>query len=233
MIIRKPKMKAYKKVWKTLGNNITATDVVNYCLLKALSAKSEDKIGIAKVLLAKAFTPITNKNRLNNGETPYSTLKIHLYNLGCRVAWKGGNNLTIFGQPVETFFETPDQFEAYKELVQALGKFDCDKLYRYYCYIFVDVKSVTPEQAMVQAAHVTMVVGKTMEDKHDPHKIYFQIVELPDEMKMADLAAAHSKFKFHHFIEPDLGNKIVASAINPIPWHEREELKQYKLVEFK
>lgn len=225
-------MKNYKSAWKSLSNNMTPIDVVNYCLLKAINAKHEDKLELSKIFLAQAFTPITNKTKLNNGATPYQSLKGALYSLKLYTNWKGGNDMKIFGQSIEEFFETPDEFETYKGLVSALYDYDHEKLNRQYCYIFVDTESVTPEQAMVQAAHATMVVGSVAEFAHNPHEIFFQIVDRPIGMSAVDLQKRHKKLRFHHFAEPDLGGKVIASAITPIPWWKREDLKQYPLVSF-
>jgi hypothetical protein len=226
-------MKNYKTIWKSLKNNVTAFDVVNYCLLKVLAAKNENKFELTKIFLSKAFTPIRNPKKLANGvKHPYQVLFNIADYLRRSVQWKDGLNHKIFGLPVDEIFDSPEEFEKYKEIILSLYDYDLNKLDRHYCYIFVDTGSVTPEQAMVQAAHATMVVGKEMEDKHNPHEIYFQVVERPVNISAYELAKAHQQFDFHHFVEPDLGGIIVASAISPVPWYKREELKQYPLLSF-
>lgn len=225
-------MKNYKSIWKSLNNSISAYDMVNYCIMKALAAKTEDKFGLTKIFLSKAFTPIRNPSKLANGAHPYQAVVEVLASLKRSINWQNGEKHKIFGIPVTEIFDTPEEFEKYKGLVLALSTYDLNKLDRHYCYIFVDIESVSPEQAMVQAAHATMVVGQEMEAIHDPHEIYFQIVKRPANVSAYDLARKHTKFDFHHFIEPDLGNKIIASAINPVPWYKREELKQYSLLSF-
>lgn len=226
-------MKNYKEIWKSLNNKMNTLDVVNYCIVKALAAKTEDKFELIKIFLSKAFTPIRNPNKLANGSNPYQSLKTALWSLKCSVGWKTGEKHIIFGVPAQDFFDTPEEFEKYRELILALYDYDLNKLDRHYCYIFMDTETVSPEQAMVQASHATMVVGKDLEKYHNPHEIYFQIVHRPPNVTAKDLEKFHNKFKFHHFVEPDLGNKIIASAINPVPWYSREELKNYPLVTFK
>jgi len=226
-------MKNYKTIWKTLNNNMVAIDVVNYCIVKALSAKTEDKFELTKIFLSKAFTPIRNPNKLNSGAKPYQALEHALYILNKYVTWKDGEKHVIFGVPAQDFFDTPEEFEKYRELVIALYNYDVNKLDRHYCYIFVDTETVSPEYAMVQATHAAMVAGKNMAANLNPHEIYFQVVHRPSLVSAKDLETFHNKFEFHHFVEPDIGNKIIASAINPVPWYKREELKQYPLVTFK
>lgn len=226
-------MKNYKTIWKSLGNNVSVYDVVNYCIIKALAAKTEDKFELTKIFLSKAFAPIRAERKLNNGATPYQALSRVLAYFKRTVRWESGSKHKIFGLLPEAIFDTPEEFEKYKELVLALSTLDLSKLDRHYCYIFVDNESVTSEQAMVQAAHATMLVGKELEDKHNPYEIFFQIVKRPINVTAYDLGRKHSKFDFHHFVEPDLGNKIIASAISPILWYKREELKQYPLLSFK
>jgi hypothetical protein len=226
-------MKNYKTIWKSLHNNVNATDVINYCIIKAMAAKTENKLELIKIFLSKAFTPIRNPVRLANGATPYQVIAINLYSLKRSITWQYGAKHNIFGVNVQEFFDTMDELEMYKELVLALSTLDLSKLDRHYCYIFVDNETVTPEQAMVQAAHATMVVGKELKAHHNPYEIFFQIVQRPNNVTAHELGLKHSKFDFHHFVEPDLGNKIIGSATTPIPWYKREELKQYPLLSFK
>ena len=55
-------MKNYKEIWakKAQEKAITRENMVERCILKAMSAKSEDKEHIVECLLKRAFTPLKN-----------------------------------------------------------------------------------------------------------------------------------------------------------------------------
>lgn len=52
-------MKDYIKIWKEKANNkdISASDMVTYCALKAIKAKAENKEELFFIFLNKSFTP--------------------------------------------------------------------------------------------------------------------------------------------------------------------------------
>lgn len=230
--------KEIRQLWKqSVGNNPTARDMVYLCLLKAFHAKSNDKTAVLYGLLRKTFTPITNKNRLANGHAEFGVIRENLRyidNVFANVAWKKSDSRLIlaFGKTgFSDIFDTVEEAESFMIFVRDFYKsFDTETLKRYYCYVFLDIESVSPEQLIVQSAHVTMVVGKNMPDNLDPHNIFYQIVELPNGMTHDDLVKKYKNFKFHQFVEPDMGNRVVASAIEPILWCKRQPLRKFPLV---
>lgn len=52
-------MKNFKELWakKAQAKNISAADMFEYCIIKAIAAKNEDKEKLANIFIAKAFLP--------------------------------------------------------------------------------------------------------------------------------------------------------------------------------
>jgi hypothetical protein len=65
--------KNYFDHYNTLANNkdVSRADVYTRCIIKAIRAKSEDKVGVAIALLKKAFTKPTNPTKVANGALQY------------------------------------------------------------------------------------------------------------------------------------------------------------------
>lgn len=71
---RKADREAVKAVWKKLADAklISAQDIAALCLLRSLKSSDTEN---TKVRLHRAFTPITNKIKLENGAVPYGSLE--------------------------------------------------------------------------------------------------------------------------------------------------------------
>ncbi len=71
---RKAERAEVKAIWKILADarTISAQDIAALCLLRSL--KSDDTEN-TKARLHRAFSPITNKIKLENGATPYGSLE--------------------------------------------------------------------------------------------------------------------------------------------------------------
>lgn len=70
-------MKDIRQQWKALASEkkITAIDVAALCVYRALLDTEADAKATATALLLKAFAPVTNQIKLDNGATPrYSML---------------------------------------------------------------------------------------------------------------------------------------------------------------
>ena len=52
-------MKDYKTIWatKARSKSITSQDMFERCVIKAIAAKSNDKVSLLRILLARAFSP--------------------------------------------------------------------------------------------------------------------------------------------------------------------------------
>jgi hypothetical protein len=68
----------FKETFKSLAKSkkINRCDMALLCLVRA--TEKEDPLVHAKVLLKKAFTPVMNKKKLENGAHPYASLWIAL-----------------------------------------------------------------------------------------------------------------------------------------------------------
>lgn len=100
-----------------------------------------------------------------------------------------------------------------------------------YCYIFVR-QDLSPEQQLVQAAHVTLVLGNKL--KRDVNELYFTVIGIPQLIDftkvMSDLNVHGTKYET--FYEPDQGGTLTAIATHPIPKDQRGILRDYKLLKF-
>jgi hypothetical protein len=101
-----------------------------------------------------------------------------------------------------------------------------------YVYIFVR-QDLSPEQQLVQAAHVTLVLGNKLK-RTDVSELYFSVIGIPQLSDfcqvMKDLKAHGSKYEI--FYEPDQGNTMTAIATHPIRKDARGILLNYKLLRF-
>lgn len=207
----------YKTIWKTLHaeKSITAANMVQYCVLKAMAAKGDNKVEILNALIKKAFSPSNDGN--------YDGLKVAVYDALYRF------KTTIFRVPVATLLDN-DQLAVYRGL---LGSISTDRVVddNEYSYIFVR-QDIKPEYQLVQAAHVTCVLGKYLEA--DPSKLNFVVVGVKDEDTLESVYKLLGKkgHKFVDFIEPDIGDQRTALATFPIRGEMRKDFRKFKLLTF-
>lgn len=100
-----------------------------------------------------------------------------------------------------------------------------------YCYIFVR-QDLSPEQQLVQAAHVTLVLGNKL--KRDCSDLYFTVIGIPQLIDFVQVTKNLQKHgtEYVSFYEPDQGSTLTAIATHPIPKDERGNLRDYKLLRF-
>jgi len=74
---KKAERAAVKEIWKKLANarTLTSQDAAALCLLRSL--KSDDTAN-TRARLLRAFSPITNKVKLENGAKPFGSLELAL-----------------------------------------------------------------------------------------------------------------------------------------------------------
>lgn len=198
-------------LWKKLANEkkIQSRDVAAYALIKALYAKSNDKLEVAKALLYKSFTPITNSNKLANGSTTFSGLGYALY----RAYWS-------------TLMEelTPEEKEQFLSLMGKLQKEEWSDIT--YAYILVRTNIPKVHQA-VQAAHATMLMGQQVPaSKHDARYQSFCLLDGGDETALREFGAKIQRMgiKAAYFWEPDANKlwnglhrkELTAIALHPL-----------------
>lgn len=99
-------MKNYKEIWKNKARNksITRADTVAYCILKAMSAKSENKLELLTYFLNRAFT--AGKVCAHRPE-PYWALKFAAQELRSEVIYRK----TVFGTELFESDEERMQFQ--------------------------------------------------------------------------------------------------------------------------
>lgn len=231
--------KNWKDYWKlrAKSKSITSTDMVQYCLLKALTAKGQNKKAIAQGLLRAAFTPVQNKNKLGNGRLPYDAL-------GPWTPAAGGfvTPTTIFGFSVTHFMDEAG-IEAYGELAdetfgfRALGLSEPD-----YMFLFVR-QDISKEQQAVQAAHAAFKAGATIGSRiingdngsTIADKTNFVLIGVQNEYRLKEVTNHLDSSKHVEYVvfnEPDLDNAMTAVATKPMKAHKKRFLRKYKKLVF-
>jgi hypothetical protein len=100
-----------------------------------------------------------------------------------------------------------------------------------YIYIFVR-QDLSNEQQLVQAAHVTLVLGNQLRD-YKVDDLYFAVIGVPDIKGLVKAAHDLGDRQYVKFYEPDQGNTITAIATFPIKDQDRGELLKYKKLQLK
>lgn len=195
-------MDQIKTLWKTLANEKRACyyDVAAYILAKALHSKSNEKLEVAKALFLKAYTPITNTTKIENGQDPWRGLK-------------GSIDYAMWSSIYKALPE--DKQKEFKNLLMLLRKEDWgDKTY-VYGFVRTDIPKV---QQAIQLAHVTMVLGQKFGGRiPNASRQNFCIFGLENEQDLLNLSnfLERKKIKFATFFEPDI-NSFTAIATIPL-----------------
>jgi hypothetical protein len=227
-------MKNFREDYKTLARakKTTAYDVMRLCIYKAMDAVSiQPKDVTANQLIRRAFTPITRKNKLDNGNEPWQKVRNLLSSLHwfCKMQKK---------DPAQLFspLETVDELNQFTQIVSDVFdkyKITQEEQKRHYSYIFVR-QDISPEYQLVQAAHVAAKMGFNQITFKNFDELYFAVIGVPDQ-KGLDTAIAdieHVGGKAYSFIEPDIGNVMTAVASSPILASNRKRLLSYKKLVF-
>ncbi len=223
-------MKDYIPYWKELAHDkaITVHDTINYCLLKALKAKNPDKLTVAVGLMQQAFTPVTNRVKLENGQRQYQGL----YKTG--IGWVSALERSpskLRDSALETEEEHRDFNKLWRESYNALEK----ELVEYYTYIIVR-QDISPEQQSVQAAHATLKLGASLVDSPvSLNNLNFVLcgVKNEDEVKGAAEYLYSCGYDTVEFRESDINDEVTAIASFPIKSTKKRFMKRYKILRFK
>jgi hypothetical protein len=218
--------KNYKDYWRLVANRkeIKPEHAAHYCLLKALSAKSNNKVEIAQALLRRAFTPVTNKNELANGRFQYDTLGRTLRHCGSQHGF--------FGFDKSIFLDDEEGVAAYDNLLNELQKLNFAKTEPEYVFIFVR-QDISNEQQAVQAAHATYKAGAIFKPEN-PDETYFVLIGVPDEagLHVVKEEVESKGFSTVVFNEPDLSNTDTALATEPMKAYQKRFLKHHRKLAF-
>lgn len=209
-------------IWKNrhrLGIN-TARDAIHYCILRAVKAKGEDKIAIAKHFIYKSFKPITNVNKLANGFIPFQVFNVY-------PNYKFINK--IFDLPAEEVLDE-EELKTFKEILGYIcyGR----NLTRHYAYFFTR-QDISPEYQLVQTAHVALELGNQMKPEM-VKGLYFTVcgVATLDDLEQVERVLDSMGLRYVTFREPDIGNQKTSIAVHPVPEHKKGLLKNYGLLKF-
>lgn len=238
-------MKNYKKVWKNYvkSNSATVKEHVIYWALKAFLANESNEITKEDIFFSicrRAFTPITNKNKLANGCTPSMVIKNSLQVISWILMSEPNQKKIIFfnlyrEDIINQIFDGKEKaFEDFKLFVESLkSSFKAEKVIkRYYSYIFVDQNGVEPIHQAVQAAHCAMKIGQKMNNVFDANNIYYQLCKAPVTNISEHIHLLNANgFTVETFFEPDI-NRTVAYGIHPVESNKRKFLKDYELLSF-
>jgi len=229
-------MKDFKSVWKQLAskNNVSNAETFQYCILRAMAAKHPDKEMLAAYFVLRAYTPIKNNNKLDNGAQPYQGLTNARYGTTKRSE-----------SPLIACLETKEEEELFWKLADHKFGLVAEERLSKKLYSFVFVRSdLSPEQKLVQSNHVNGALGWALAKAAS---------EKPDEFPMAEalfqelhLVVCESKFPLEDikqditqhgfpvvvFREPDLGDIITAIASYPIAGNKKGFLRHHKPLRF-
>ncbi len=211
-----------KTLWKGLANTKSNTTLhhIQYCIIRAMVAKGEDKVAITKHLLHKAFAPVTSPLKLAHGREPFDVISNTL---------RYANHKFILGQKWEDIF-TESEYEEFKNLASIFRKI---KLTRRYSYFFTR-QDVFEEYQLVQTAHAALELGAklTADQVKDLH---FTCVGVEDEEALVEVERLLRSMKAEYvvFREPDIGNEKTAIGVYPLEEHRRGLLRNFPLLRFK
>lgn len=196
-------------LWKKLANekNIKYYDVAAYALIRAINSKSNEKLEVARALLLKAFTPITNENKLNNGAVPFQRLQWSLN-------WA---NWSVLLEEL-----SPEEKKTFLSLVEQLRKEEWSD--PEFCYILTRTDLPKVHQ-LVQTAHVTLQAGHFLGKKnYDVRNLHFCVLDGGTENDLREALRAKNLGLAFCFTEPDAdklwgGNprgELTAIALHPM-----------------
>jgi hypothetical protein len=236
-------MKNFIPVWKKLAQDKenTAVHAFHYCILKAMAAQSEEKVDIAVYFLQKAFTAVTNKNKLNNGWPAYRAVaeaseKRHFRKFLMITDDKSGlSSLSSVCSELYYCLETEEEQTTFNKIAFVVVELLYGELKQYYSYIFVR-QDIPMEQTLVQACHAAVIIGWDMhvddETKVFPDHLNLVVCGVKDEATLEEIYLNTWPIKKCRFHEPDMMNQLTAFGTEPISGNKRRVFKKYKLLKF-
>ena len=158
------------ELYKELARNkkVTINDTISYALLRAINAKSENTVDIARYFIAKAF------------------IKTKSWKIFSRDYIRRLNyTKEVFGQKVDQFL--------INELIRLCESVSQSYINRQYCYIFVR-QDISIEYQMVQAAHAAMLGGRY--NGISPENVYFQLIGVKNLEELLKAHNKHGGYIF-------------------------------------
>ncbi len=239
-------IKPYTNAWKRIAKKSTLFDIVIHAALKAYFMRPSNLVSREEVFkgqISKAFTPISNFNKLMNGAWEFQSLDTTFKWLYFNLYKENKKNFTFFNMKQEDIIEeifggNPDNFNYFLDFLKDNLDIKTRNQYtkfnkRYYCYIFVKQGDYEPIYQAVQAAHVAMVIGQNMDENIHAEEVVYQICKVKDtaEADEIDQRLLENGFDVEYFYETDMDD-VIAFGIYPVPSYKREKLLQYPLLTF-
>lgn len=226
----------FYKVWKNLlpSKTITSYHIIQYAILKAMDKYKDDPAIVTKATgfvyykMAKAFTPVRRKSKLDNGRQEFDAVQLALGHLNY--------SPNIFFQDEKNIL-TKTGRSIYRDIIRQLSIKALAEYYkREYVYIFVR-QDISPEYQAVQSAHVALRLGYKLGYHSEEHKmthdrmkeLYFTLVGVPNLDALTKISERQGAELFH---EPDINNQLTAVAYMPVKAKDRGKLLTYKRLVF-
>ena len=184
---------------KAASKNLYARDFFMRALHKALDSKAENKADVFKGLLMKYFSPVTNRNKLANGTSPWKILEL----IAAHASSKWARNSEEEKELVRQVFPNSG-FGPVADLRDVT-----------YVYFFTR-QDISYEQQLVQTAHAAAAVRQ--EHDFNAHEQHFIVFGVPSEadLKEKDEYLQKQGIRTTVFLEPDIGNQWTSLATQPI-----------------
>lgn len=232
----------FRTAWKELAHNkaIQAHHMIQLCVVRALKAKSPNKKEIAIAFIKEAFTP----KRYASGRIPYDIVgwniasakiyrEVRIYNTA-KKKFEAKDSFILFNRDSNEIL-TKDEIEEFDNLLKEINVKVIRQSIKNYVFTFVR-QDMTPEQQLVQAAHVNLKLGQNLPKGHNPDKLYFTVIGIPNGEELASVIEwlAIKGHIFETFEEPDMKDdyKITAVAMFPIFEYAKGHLKHFKTLRF-
>jgi len=221
----------YHKVWKNLSSSktISSYHIIQLAIIKAMEKYKDDPAVIFKAThfvyykMAKAFTPVTRRIKLDNGVKEWKSVEFALTHASLSMT-------RLFMRDADSIL-TKEGEELYRDIYRNLSMKGFVEYYnREYVYIFVR-QDISPEYQAVQAAHATMKAGYAFKNMDEGrfNGLYFTLVGVPDLNALGEIVGKYDAIPFY---EPDLNDQMTAVVLPPVKSHKRGSLLTFKRLVF-
>jgi len=202
-----------RKTWKELAATEPALSAdlhVQYCLMRALLANTNEKAKLAVNMIYHSFTPITNAKKLANGNQPYQAVR-------SAITW-----VAVFGSKSPLYQLLDDEAETeYLQILMHVVKagFSLENMRKkdktlLYLYVRNDL---SPEQITIQTAHLTFEAGYVLHSLGfvgHPNLVVFGLTSAHG------MAAKYATFSRHRilcsFHDAHLDNAMTGFVLKPL-----------------
>lgn len=219
-------MEDFREYFRTLARckQNTVSDHFQLCLLRAMAQDKYPVRQSALHFLNAAFTPITNKNKLDiNQFDPFRSM------------------IYAINHPNAEFLDVALSSEEEKMIYNRLVKEMWNEVNisydeTFYSYILVNREVLSHEQIAVQTGHVMFDLGQELAEEGNfyPELNFVLIGSENEEALLSDIEYINScGYEYMTFREPDLNNTLTAVASYPVRARKKQIMSKYKVINFK